>query len=267
MKKRDFDLVVQANQAVFEWVAWCTPALVVGERELASGVAVSYAGRPLIITAKHVLDGISADRIRFIPRPSGSLKMAGKREVVSDHITMSDAAATSVPTESVVAGSDHEDIAVLEISPAFAHASRFRFWELQARFRPTDPGEEVLVYGFPSELVVDVNNRRLRERGKAVHAHAEWTRVVEKASEVSGHDPQTHLLLRYAREEGEDVADTPHGLSGCGVWRAPLLPREGIWSPNSTELVGIQNSWYKRAGLLKATRVEIVMNLLRRTYG
>jgi hypothetical protein len=266
-KKPDFDLVVQANQAIFEWVAWCTPALIIGARGLASGVAVSYAGRPLIITAKHVLDGVAVDKIRFIPRPSGSLKRAGKREVVSDHLTMSDAQATSVPIQNAIEGSDHEDIAALEILPSFADTSRFRFAELPPKQRSLDLGEEVLVYGFPSDLIVDVTNRRLDQLGKAVHAHAEWTRVFGRKNRIGGYDPQVNFLLIYAREEGEDVSEKPHGLSGCGVWRGPSLPRDGIWSPTATELVGIQSSWYRKAGLLKATRIEKVLDLLRRTYG
>jgi hypothetical protein len=125
-------------------------------------------------------------------------------------------------------------------------------------------GEEVLVAGFPRDLIRSATSIITREQARAALPTVFVTNVVGGPAPMQDFYPASHFLLALGSplDDAQEFKQ-PHGLSGGGVWVPPPLPRvDQIWSPGSIKLAAIQVSWFKRSGLLKAVRIERVTALL-----
>ena len=85
------------------------------------------------------------------------------------------------------------------------------------------------------------------------------SRVVERNVNDDKYDKDIHSLIEYERSEKSVVIN---GLSGCGIWRHISTEQLELWSSN-LRLVGVQTGIYQRSEVLKATRIERVIELLK----
>jgi hypothetical protein len=67
-------------------------------------------------------------------------------------------------------------------------------------------------------------------------------------------------LIDFRTFDTDEYNIDPHGLSGCGVWtRTPSGP-DKLWTTN-IHLVGVQHGFFRRSEVLKATRIERLIQL------
>lgn len=86
-------------------------------------------------------------------------------------------------------------------------------------------------------------------------------------------DIDLDLLVKYPSnadtirtDEGKpDLLPNPHGVSGGGLWIHNDCD-DGLWTPEKSQLVGIQSSWLKMRGYVRLTRVSQWLNLVAIHY-
>jgi len=81
--------------------------------------------------------------------------------------------------------------------------------------------------------------------------------------------PDVHMFFNYTRDlaingNGERMNQiNPHGLSGGGIWSVPILSQGSVWSPANSTLVAIQSSVESdKWRYLRATRIEHWLRLV-----
>jgi hypothetical protein len=168
---------------------------------IASGVIASYRGRPLLLTAKHVLDGLDG-RPLFLERPGYFERVP----LPPDRIAVSEVA----------------DVAVV-VLPLAARAWNLSFVDLESQdgeIRVRGEGESYVAMGFPwRESIIDWEEAKLN-----LTSVNYWGIEDEKA----------YRLLRLPREDFVTTSfdqknsyrdgvrrqmKRPHGMSGGALWR------------------------------------------------
>jgi hypothetical protein len=77
-------------------------------------------------------------------------------------------------------------------------------------------------------------------------------------------EPSRHYLVDFETGgESKEYLQSAKGMSGAGVWLLPPSVPNQIWDGTGVRLVGIQVSWYGGIPLLKVTRIERLLELLK----
>ena len=122
------------------------------------------------------------------------------------------------------------------------------------------PDEETPVFGigYPS-----ATSRVRGESGNVVKVRLSIqthpTLIRQPESDLPNYDPEAHFLMMH-NDKGKGYMDL-RGMSGGPIWEIPQTPTT-IWSPSIARLIGVQIAYYSRARLLKATRIQAVIDLL-----
>lgn len=241
----------------------------------ASGVLVKWRKRTFVITAAHFLDTIPPEQMSIMYAPEcgfrridathADLKQAlkvfrGPPDASSSDLTVLDVKRCRNPIH---------DVAALEIEPGGVPRWCECYDLPDADIAVPPPGDPVILLGLP--VAASAFSRDLKG---SISQHClyvpmilavkqedrpnEWT---DAFSNEPTFDPQIHFAIDFDRDKAEF---SPEGMSGCAVWTppAPTGPQPRIWHSRLT-LAGIQVSWLKSHNALKATRTNVVVDLLQ----
>ena len=117
----------------------------------------------------------------------------------------------------------------------------------------------VSAFGFPGEIARHVTHKVTGHRGvMALSLHIDA--IVQDISVAPDTlDPAINFITDYTFKES---SCNPKGMSGCGIWSRPKHSTGLVWSPYTTQLLGIQSSFYPKSKLLVAVKIERVMSIL-----
>jgi hypothetical protein len=256
------DLIDSAADAIEEAIAWHTVAIVggTGQRELqeiGTGSAISFDSQHFVLTARHVIADTPHEVLRFFCRPDGTFSRMPRNQHREQ--TAIDVDQLHLLERLPVLGrvlSDIDDLGVLVVDASLEQAHRVRFFDLDPAATMASEGQLVVAMGYPSDIA-----RRI-EGGNFVAFHSvEWSHVIVNRN-LADYDPDRHFLTQYHMIE-EDPSAHPRGFSGSGVWyRMGPTPDGKLWVPN-LHLAGVYVTYFSQSQLLKAVRIERVIEFLR----
>jgi len=265
-KMSNEELANRAMDAVEEAVANHTVGIVAGTGDQAgqgmgTGSAISFRGERFILTANHVVGDTPDDALMFFPRPENSLKRADRPDV---------RALEGVPTGDLYlaqrldianrVSDEDDDLAVLFVRGDIEERTTIRFFDLNKGGRTPEPGELVVSLGYPGDI-----SRQLESGNFVAFSSVDWSNTVEQVG-LPDYDQTRHFLKAYGMAEAEPDAH-PAGFSGTGVWyRLGPTPTGELWVPN-LQLAGVIVTYYPRPRLLKAVRIERVVDFLGGVFG
>lgn len=255
MKK---DLHDQALQAIIEAIMNHTVGVTLGT-DLASGVVISAAGQTYIATARHFVKDARADDLQFMFRPRGTFQYVPR---FADIRQMLGRRATPLPIQRIALSSDEDDLALLAISNDVVKEHRVITYAFEEGATSPSAGEQVMVVGFPDQLVKSATNRA-GEQGAGALAFSYVTEISGKDFQHDEYRPESHFLLTFDHPQDDMEITAPRGMSGGGVWMPPgFPPSDRVWNPGEIKLVGIEVSWFETSKFLKAVRIERLAALL-----
>ncbi len=228
-----------------------------------TGVAICVLGKYFIITAGHVIKNEDPTSLRFLGRSETPLVNVAKEEI-GDTIEK-----CKFPTHPVALpiarhfiSDSGADIGILEIDPNVPTEKTFQFHKIKDINQKVPKEGAVVLFGFPGELAQWVKHRETGKVGNLVVPWAEFTQISKPSNNISSSfDERIHFLLDYPVSTGE-FGVNPHGMSGGGVWSYKKIGKSGeIWAP-SISLIGIEHTWDKLRKLLKATRIEWILEMI-----
>lgn len=260
------ELETQYFDAIDEYTGSCTVLITSEDPAIphGSGVAVKYGDKEYILTAAHVLaDKTDNTKLRIIGRPDGPHEMLrGKKE-------LADAIRRNVPTKFSMAASltvtgrltaENDDIAALEVANLRTGFPHIMLHDIsQQGEAAVSPGMPITIFGFPGELARLYEHQITRRRGLSAFPHITVQTVLDISRAPGKIDPRTYFVTDF--DYPEDQCD-PHGMSGCGGWSFPQTRKGEIWSPHSTQLLGIEIGHYRDRNVLQFVRIERVLRLL-----
>lgn len=254
-KSRAFEPVVtpKLNGCV---VSLCDHRL--DRREFFSGTLIAVNGRVGVISCAHALPGNPRNRVWLIRR-EGSFRSRGIPDIVNV----------------IRPAGEYPDVGFLEIGPVVLN----NYLRGQVPIGPEDLG--CLDYGALVENPVTVTGNLVEDvlyqkigagdvmRSSIVYMNHrivpldDWP--APKRDAVPANSAVDFYI--YSVKAGEADVDreewyyrSPNGLSGGGVWALP--PRPGaLVTPADFKLIGVQSAWNKEAGMLRATRIEALLEL------
>jgi hypothetical protein len=266
----------EARRAIAEAITWHTvslsPPRSVPTKKFThgSGVCIEYMGRPFIVTAQHVLDeieelGFPPGDVRVgtrSPKPL-EINLSGKIPKRVRGISVNETVV--LPIDSVSESTDLDDLALLHLPGAPGDYNPIRFHVVDANRISPSIGAEVLVVGHPSQelFTPDIGKEETRWMTGTYALEAYVVDYKERGLEIF--DSSAHYLVDFETGgESKEYLQSARGMSGAGVWLLPpSVPRTQIWDGTRVRLVGIQVSWYESVKLLKVTRIERLLELLK----
>jgi len=243
----------QVTFAFEEHVAWHTVGIVCDDgKAIGTGVAVSFAGRNLVITAAHVVQETRPDRISFMFRPPGTLVRAPLPEAASRRHQVAVTPRIEARIADVIADRTL-DIALLAVSWELSRERRVRFFELRPDALAPVAGTIVLSKGYPTDCALPMGGQ---DKLLLSVANSGYIAENPKLGSLDGFDPQQSFVVPY------HLAKIAHarGFSGAPAWFQKPTP--GIWRPNPG-LAGICTNYYRHSGLLSFVRAEKIIGFLQ----
>ena len=221
---------------------------------LGSAVAIRWKGRPLVVTADHVIRGVDNGGLLFAPRPPVPLRLNDEPQDASR------SRMHRLERLPVIRRYRHEerDIAALEVPPGLEEQRPLlRFYDLSESSKlPRPMPENVTMIGFPSDA--------LEQPAPGVWTFSGHLLIAQPrryvGQRLKDFLPRSNFLLGFA-----PAADgrKPHGFSGTGIWCQTNSARTGLWAPKLA-LLGICTDYYDRSQLLCALRIERIFTFLRK---
>jgi hypothetical protein len=259
----------QTRKAIHEATSWYTVAIDVslaskGSLAWGTGSILKFQERLFILTCEHVVQREYKDEeIRYLFRDDNELKghycvdnvkNASLRELTENPETL----AVMLPlVHRFYSDEEDDDLVLLELDPRSELFRRNHFYPIELNIKIL-PKEDVKIclLGFPTDFMRD-------ERGDGRFGCFPYflaSRVVDKElnRNVYDYNKEKHFLIEY--EKFGDKIDNLRGISGCGIWTPSQLPQE-VWTAN-LRLLGVQTGFYEGDEVLKATRIEKVIELL-----
>lgn len=226
-----------------------------------TGTLLSVGGRYFIVTASHVLDDFKNGIAPFFLPP---------REDEGPPFPLQPKDAINWPLSAGVAREhDPIDLCIVELTAESAEhlAARRRFAQLSdlGSSRDQQPGL-YLMTGYPLE------NEVYRSEQKLSMTEAR-NYITELHDEIADPDRglKFQLWVKYPRDRlitsrgYEPRFPDPNGISGCGVWK--LLPKPiDAWTERDRRLVAVEHTHVQNKQLIKATRIELVLQMLATEY-
>jgi len=268
----DFDIQDQSLTAIREAIGWHTIAIDISlcskENPVwGTGALITADGKFFIITCRHIVrPEYPSEDLRFLYRPEapfrpvdkGFLKRISRHYIFSKEVVRS--SPKTIPILNVIHSDDKDDLAILQIDPLWDEIGSYRFFEMnKTQVISPDINAPIFLMGFSKELT-----KRVTERGDlGDFPYFEYGQISTKRIDSDTYDSQRHFLIEFGKTE--DRVE-PHGLSGCGVWSRRISGPNKLWAPN-IHLIGIQHSYFKKTQVLKATRIERVIQLLEEIRG
>jgi hypothetical protein len=232
-----------------------------GQRHVptASGVAVKWANKRVVVSAKHVFEGDPKDVQLALP-----VKRPFSRDEEIKAPSSFDAEIVRRPMTPIIE-SDSYDLAFFEVNENFGQSSDLDFYPLPTFARTPEHPAQCALVGYPEDLTVP-----LPYAGEAIiNVAARWSETLDPNEEARflstrDFDVECHFLMKFrAANKGK----TAPGFSGCGVWFSIRQPASAqVWRPNPG-LAGIQSSWFAKRSITLAVKVELLVEFLSNILG
>lgn len=259
MTARDHDINEMAANAFDELVAWYTVGIV-GTKDgrdgagIGTGASVLWDGRPLILTAWHVIRETPIEKLWFLFRPDGTLERYAPGRIPPPPRPSEGVCRASIPILGIVKD-EGSDIAAVQVPDGLQDRHRIMFYQLASSSLTPEVGTKVSLRGYPSALAQPV------ERNYAVFANHEYTTIsADRPSVEMG--SESGFFMKWSSPDDW----SPHGFSGAGVWfQDDVSVTSEVWQANPT-LAGIATNYFPKSQLLMATRIEVVSDFLRRCF-
>jgi hypothetical protein len=253
------DMFDQASDAFEHRVARHSVGIVFGEIgqhvDTATGIAVLWHAKHIIVTASHVFQGSSLDQAVTLILPRDRPLHRGNGVGAMPPLDLD--CLLPIPRVSPVMGQS-EDLAYFEIDESLTAASDLEFFELPLNAVAPPAGSSCLLSGFPSDLSGRISNEEV-----LVNLANRWSEIIDCGGDgrfLGGFDPNLHFLMEFRKA---DKGRQPEGFSGAGIWFPLRQSSDGpIWHA-VPGLAGVQSSWFPRKSLTMATRVECLVRLLK----
>ncbi len=231
---------------------------------LATGVFVKHGGQALLITASHVLDSPQVqERGLYVVAQGGGL------------IDLGDFSFTRSGSSGDRVKDDDIDLAILfleeNVSGRLRTAAGYEFVELAEIDASVaeQPAHTSLffVHGYPLDLT-DVSRRKghVSRTSLAVflsrydQSRGVWPPIFDGAHVDLDYEMD---LVVSQLETGQSLTlPHPSGFSGCGLWHVAVPGENHLPDEVSVTLVGIVHRFNEGLGVLRATRLELVLHIL-----
>ena len=248
----------QATDAFEHCVSRYSVGLVFGERgqhvDTASGVAVAWRGRHVIVTAKHVFPEGAEDQgvTLILPRDRPLHRGDGVGQLPPNDLDC----VIPMPRVAVVR-SNSEDLAYFEVNRSIGDASDVEYYELPSIAVTPPSGTRCALSGFPEDL-----SGRISDEEVVVRLANRWSEVAKPGTAgrfLKGFDSEAHFLMEFRKA---DKGKRPEGFSGGGVW-FPLRQSSDtqLWRA-VPGLAGVQSAWFPNRALTLSVRVECLVRFL-----
>lgn len=211
------------------------------------------------MTARHVVKDRDPNEILFLRRPEVPLEfldgippsLPPGQHLERDFL---------LPIDDVILSGPSDDLAALRLIGTPKQVEPMYFFDIEESANLPDEGQAVLVVGTLRTLV---RLARLGDQRHVVSLFIEGARIQRLENPPHDFEPNRHFaMLRVATKEADPPVD-PRGLSGAGVWVTPRAGDDTIWDSSQLRLVGVQTGWYEARNVLKATRIERLVELMK----
>jgi hypothetical protein len=220
-----------------------------------TGIAGTFKGRHVVLTARHVLDEAQPSDLSFFARPSGAFARPSE-------VSMQDGY-SAIPivgnSSAIIHRCEWEDIAVIIIE-SDALGPYLEFADLASSVDPEE-GEFVLGMGFPVSNAFVFQRRVGSNLQKAVLLApiAFQGEVLPSTTGrfLKGFCADRHFLIPYdLAAQGKH----PKGISGAGVW-LQSKEKQVVWTP-SFIFAGICTSCYREGTIEQIVKASAVRAFL-----
>src|SRR5260370_4915278 len=246
---RKIDLINREGEAIEEAVAWHTVGIVAEQGQaIGTGSAILWHQRPLILTARHVVEGSPDDDIWFYFRDEGTMK----RSPIDELPNRRDVEYKSRVRIKIVGRcySEKVDLAALEVERSIEDEHLVRFFELAEDSATPPSGTIISMRGYPFDL-----SRVVLPGTRAAFAMLQWS-LIQETPRLHCFAPASEFLTRFvAADQGKHAP----GFSGAGAWLENSA--SGVWSPR-LGLAGVCTHYYRRPKLLSLLRIEQATSFL-----
>jgi len=248
------DLEQHEFAAMEDIAASYTVGVAQGRTVVGTGVAAAWKGHSLIITAQHVLKGITAEDLNFCPKAGGGLVRTKPGEE-KKFTKVSKGKKFNIRK---VHWQSEFDLAILELSEPPANAPTLQFFELTEKSGASPPvGTAVCLFGYPTDVAEHISNSVIM-----FSTASEWGDIEEPIHHLPNFDADLHLLLSYSLTK---YNIGPHGFSGSGAWWREDCGTT-LWNANLC-LAGITLSYYRDREMIKVLRTQMVVKFLENLIG
>lgn len=225
-----------------------------------TGSLIKVNKQIFILTCEHVVKrGYKAEKIKFLYRDEHAIQWGSRERILHTPINiLTTKLRLTFPVELPIVNrfyaNDDCDLVLLELDASYPLFEKYNFFNLNLNIDLV-PKKDCQVYfmGFSTELF-----REVKKKAFGCFPYFANSIIVDKRIDVIDFDPDKHFLIDY---DFEDERAEPKGLSGCGIWSRMPSGEGNIWTPN-LRLVGIQTGVYRKYNVLKATKIEKIIDLL-----
>jgi len=231
-----------------------------------TGIAVRYRNEHYILTAAHVLrQEPRNDKILVIGKPDSVLKEVRKDELAGaffagahGHIKYSTASYISIIDR--LEDDRLGDIAALKVRQTTHDLPYTEFHDLSGQGQAViSEGKPVVICGFPGALAQHARHVITEQQGVVTTIYNAFQHIRGIPESLAQLDPSIHFVTNFTHDiENFD----PKGMSGGGAWSVPNLKNGEVWSPDQTQLLGIQSAFSRNRKLMVLVRIERMFDLL-----
>ena len=265
-KNIDWDMEGAARSGVTDAVSWHTIAIDSTEASdiplnTGTGSLIKVHDRLFILTCAHVVEsGYELEKIKFLYRSEQELQTQSKEDILRIPInvlpkTFMSTSPMELPIINRFYASEDCDFVLLELDATNPLLKKYYFFNFNITI-DLAPRKDCQIYlmGFSIEL-----HREVKGDAVVVFPYFTDSIIVDRNINIANYDPDKHFLIDY---EVDDDRVEPKGLSGCGVWSRLPSGNNRLWTSN-LRLVGIQTGIYRKYNVLKATKVEKIIEVLK----
>jgi len=263
-----FNAIEEENKrtAIMEAIDSYTVAIAgVGEKTVwGTGTPIKFREKFYILTCLHVLeDEPINENLRFIPRTDAPLEMGSKNNIFKYPVSsISKSYRISLPIIYRIVSDEIDHLAILNLDSSVSNVKNINFYELKENSKTPPVESHVGLLGFSIEIARKLGKLEPNVIGIGVAPYFDWSKIVgSNDDDLEKFDKEKHFLIEFTKSE---TSCDPRGLSGCGIWASYVNPGK-IWNPN-LRLVGVETHSYPKPQILRATKVERVLELLGNNY-
>jgi hypothetical protein len=229
-----------------------------------TGSILKFQERIFILTCKHVVkEEYKSEQIKYFFRDEREQTSTDSKDDIKNASLIE--LQTTVPKTYAVTlldvrrfySDDEDDLVLLEINPTLELFKNYNFYHITLNIEVLPKVDtKICLIGFPRELI-----RTRRDGSVSSFPYCLGSRVLKKTFNADEYHKKKHFLIEGNIDDKQSI--NHKGLSGCGIWAyIPIKPQE-VWTTNF-RLLGVQIGMYKEGKVLKATRIERVIELLER---
>lgn len=237
----EFDIDKAEYFAFNEAILRSTVGIAINDNtSIGTGIFVSFRGERFVLTAAHVIQGVSLSKIRYFVPPSTSLRELSMRNVFQFCESAHTGEAFKIADGAII--DDLNDLAAIPLHPLQSLPSHVHFVPVEDCLDTIRNGASILIVGFPVANSALVENAEGLTRALGITSeHATYREELQtRCAQSLTYDPEVHFLIEYSRMED---GIRPSGFSGAAAW-CSLSPRSSIWTAVPA-FVGVVIRWHR----------------------